>query len=83
MLWYFELGFLRVPLTRGDDPELEEFMKARQYDKVKISDGTVGILVEDFGDGWFLLEYELPDDPIAMKEVEQGQIVEVLQEAFD
>ena len=56
-------------------------MKARQYDKVRTSDGTVGILVEDFKDGWFLLEYETQDDPIAMKEIEQGQIVEVLQEA--
>lgn len=55
---------------------------ARQYDKVKASDGTVGILVEDFGDGWFLLECETPDDPIAMKEVERGQIVEILQEAY-
>ena len=57
-------------------------MMARQYDKVKTSDGTVGILVEDFGDGWFLLEYETPDGPIAMKEVEQGQIVEILQETY-
>ena len=57
-------------------------MKAKQYDKVRTSDGNVGILVEDFGDGWFLLEYETPEDPIAMKEVEQGQIAEVLQEAY-
>ncbi len=56
-------------------------MKVRQYDKVRTFDGTVGILVEDFGDGWFLLEYETPEDPIAMKEFEQGQIVEVLQGA--
>jgi len=56
-------------------------VKVRQYDKVRTFDGTVGILVEDFGDGWFLLEYETPEDPIAMKEVEQGQIVEVLQGA--
>lgn len=57
-------------------------MMARQYDKVRTSDGTVGILVEGFGDGWFLLEYETPDNPIAMKEVERGQIVEILQEAY-
>lgn len=57
-------------------------VKARQYDKVRVSDGTTGVLVEDFGDGWFLLEYETPEDPIAMKEVEQGQIAEVLQEGY-
>ena len=57
-------------------------MKVRQYDKVRTFDGTVGILVEDFGDGWFLLEYGTPDDPIAMAEIEQGQIAEVLQEAY-
>ena len=51
-------------------------MAFKQYDKVKLKDGAVGYLIEDFEDGWYLFEYETPDDPHAYadKEIELDDI---------
>lgn len=49
----------------------------KQYNSVKLSDGTAGFLIEDFMDGHFLFEFSTPgaSDPYDQKVVSRDDIV--------
>lgn len=37
-------------------------MKYKQYDRVKLKDGTVGVLIEKYPDGKFMFEFPVYSD---------------------
>lgn len=45
-------------------------MPYKELDRVATTDGTVGYLIVDFHDGWFLFEYEDKNGPHAYDDKE-------------